>query len=133
MPSEQASMPGPPSSGACLRCFHVPKMKSAIVVGGSMAGLLAARVLSEYFEEVHVVERDTYPSAPTFRKGVPQSRHAHALLARGQDLIEHYFPGIVEDLRAAGAVRIDVPQDVLALSKYGWWPRSGSALHALSL
>jgi 2-polyprenyl-6-methoxyphenol hydroxylase-like FAD-dependent oxidoreductase len=54
------------------------------------------------------------------------------LLGRGQELLEHYFRGIVEELLDAGAVPIEVPQDVLALSKYGWGPREGDALHALS-
>lgn len=56
----------------------------AVVIGGSMAGLLAARVLAESFAEVTVIDRDLLPACPEHRRGVPQARHAHALLAGGQ-------------------------------------------------
>src|SRR5262249_49154621 len=56
----------------------------AVVIGGSMAGLLAARVLARHFECVTVLERDHFPAAPAPRKGTPQARHAHVLLGRGQ-------------------------------------------------
>lgn len=52
----------------------------AIVIGGSIAGLVAARVLADHFARVTVIERDRFPEKPEFRKGVPQSRHLHALL-----------------------------------------------------
>ena len=55
---------------------------SALVIGGSLAGMCAARVLSDFVDKVTVIERDTYPSAPEFRSGVPQARHVHNLLAR---------------------------------------------------
>ena len=55
----------------------------ALVIGGSMAGLFAARVLSERFGRVTIVERDSFPEGPQFRKGVPQSRHLHAFMMRG--------------------------------------------------
>jgi predicted flavoprotein YhiN len=36
----------------------------AIVVGASMAGMLAARVLADTFERVTVLERDALPDGP---------------------------------------------------------------------
>ena len=77
--------------------------RRAVVVGGSMAGLLAARVLAEHFGRVTVVDRDRFPEEPDHRKGVPQSRHAHGILPRGQQIIGRLFPGIDADLRADGA------------------------------
>jgi 2-polyprenyl-6-methoxyphenol hydroxylase-like FAD-dependent oxidoreductase len=77
---------------------------TALVIGGSIAGLLAARVLSELYPEVIVFERDALDS-PAPRKGVPQGRHAHALLAGGQQALEELFPGLVEELRRQGAPR----------------------------
>ncbi|HEX8117081.1 MAG TPA: hypothetical protein VF521_07405, partial [Pyrinomonadaceae bacterium] len=56
----------------------------AVVLGGSLAGLLAARVLARHFGRVTVVERDAYPSDTAVRKGVPQAGHVHALMRRGQ-------------------------------------------------
>jgi 2-polyprenyl-6-methoxyphenol hydroxylase-like FAD-dependent oxidoreductase len=75
----------------------------AVVVGGSMAGLLAARVLADHFARVTVVDRDRFPCLPDHRAGAPQSHHAHALLQRGQQILGGLFPGIVADLLAAGA------------------------------
>lgn len=75
----------------------------AVVLGASMAGLLAARVLAEHFAEVVVLERDDL-SAPGDRRGVPQGRHVHALLARGRLVLEELFPGITAELLADGAV-----------------------------
>src|ERR1700760_1912449 len=58
----------------------------AIVIGASMSGLLAARVLSDFYTTVTVLERDAFPAADTARKGVPQGRHTHGLLARGSEV-----------------------------------------------
>ncbi|GAB4191923.1 MAG: hypothetical protein OHK0022_05830 [Roseiflexaceae bacterium] len=74
----------------------------AIVIGGSIAGLLAARVLSEHFAQVTLVERDDPREQGEYRKGVPQARHPHALLLRGQREMEALFPGLTEELKAQG-------------------------------
>jgi 2-polyprenyl-6-methoxyphenol hydroxylase-like FAD-dependent oxidoreductase len=62
--------------------------KRAIVIGASMGGLLAARALADHYGEVIVVERDALPDAYEPRKGVPQGRHLHGLLARGREVLE---------------------------------------------
>ncbi len=89
-----------------------------------MAGLLAARALLDHFEHVTIVDRDAFPPAPVYRKGVPQSPHAHVLLARGQLVLEKLFPGLVGELRGQGAVPLIAPNDVLALTPMGWAMRS---------
>ena len=62
---------------------------SALVIGGSLAGMCAARVLSDFVDRVTIIERDAYPAAHDFRPGVPQARHVHNLLARGlRELVE---------------------------------------------
>ncbi|MCL4264353.1 MAG: FAD-binding monooxygenase [Anaerolineae bacterium] len=68
--------------------------KQAIVIGGSMAGLLTARVLSDYFERVTIVERDPVQDQPEARKGQPQTRHLHGLLANGLQIFSYYFPDL---------------------------------------
>jgi 2-polyprenyl-6-methoxyphenol hydroxylase-like FAD-dependent oxidoreductase len=83
------------------------KNKHAIVIGASMAGLVTARVLSDYFEQVTVLERDELPATPTPRKSVPQGQHLHALLAKGRYLLNHYFPGLTDELVAQGALEGD--------------------------
>jgi 2-polyprenyl-6-methoxyphenol hydroxylase-like FAD-dependent oxidoreductase len=82
-----------------------PRSQTAIVVGASLAGLLAARVLAEHYAQVTLVERDTLPTTPEARKGVPQGRHAHAVLARGQMTLEQLFPGLTPRLLELGAPR----------------------------
>ena len=80
----------------------------AIVIGVSMAGMLAARVLADLFERVIVLERDLLPERPEVRPGVPQARHLHALLPRGRRILEHNFLGITAELETAGAEILDV-------------------------
>ena len=75
----------------------------AVVLGASMAGLLAARVLADFFRTVTVVERDVLPDGPSVRRGVPQGRHVHVLLARGAQILDELFPGLLKELVAAGA------------------------------
>lgn len=82
-------------------------MSRAVVVGASMAGLCAARVLADRFDEVLVLDSDELPGEPIDRKGVPQGRHAHALLMVGGRRLGTWFPGIHDDLVAAGAVILD--------------------------
>ena len=75
----------------------------AIVLGASMGGLLAARVLADFFGTVTVVERDVLPDDPATRRGVPQGRHLHVLLPRGAQILDEFFPGFLRDLVADGA------------------------------
>lgn len=79
----------------------------AIVIGGSISGLLAARILSNFYKKVIILERDDLSTDGPHRRGVPQGRHAHALLAGGLQVIENLFPGISNDLLSAGAVAAD--------------------------
>ena len=65
----------------------------AVVIGASMAGLLAARVLSDAFDEVVVIERDELPDEPAIRRGVPQARHPHVLLEAGRATLEDFSRG----------------------------------------
>lgn len=75
----------------------------AVVLGASMGGLLAARVLTEAYERVTLIERDILPEVGQNRRGVPQGRHGHALLAGGARVIDELFPGFLADLVARGA------------------------------
>ena len=80
------------------------KPAHALVIGGSMAGLLAARVLSDQFARVTIVERDEFRDEPESRKGQPQTRHVHGLLASGTQILSRLFPGLVDELAAGGAL-----------------------------
>ena len=83
----------------------------ALVIGASMAGLLAARILSDYFELVTVVERDQLPTNAEARKGVPQGRHVHLLMCRGADIIWELFPDLSAALEEDGALLISPTED----------------------
>ena len=75
----------------------------AVVIGGSVAGLLAARALTEAYDRVTVIDRDALPDGVAGRRAVPQGRHAHALLPLGQRCLEQLLPGAVGELVADGA------------------------------
>jgi 2-polyprenyl-6-methoxyphenol hydroxylase-like FAD-dependent oxidoreductase len=109
-----------------------PAGRHAIVIGGSMAGLLAARVLSRHFDQVTLIDRDQFPDAPVFRKGVPQSRHLHVLLAKGRLQLDRFFPGFTEEMVGAGAVMLTFPKDALWLTAAGWSQRFDTGLPILS-
>lgn len=85
---------------------------TAVVVGASMGGLLAARVLSETYSKVFVVDRDRLPDGPVARRGVPQGRQLHVLLARGREAFDELFPGLSAELKALGAPLVDLHDEV---------------------
>jgi 2-polyprenyl-6-methoxyphenol hydroxylase-like FAD-dependent oxidoreductase len=99
----------------------------AVVLGASMGGLLAARVLADVYETVTVVERDELPETAANRRGVPHGRHVHLLLGRGSQVLGELFPGFLDELVAAGTPVFDDGD----LSKLYWsngghlFPRSG--------
>src|SRR5579884_583202 len=91
----------------------------AVVIGGSMAGLLAARVLSDHFEQVTVIERDRLTDDAEARKGVPQGRHVHNLRARGAAIIGGYFPDLFPTLAQDGAILVSLED--LRWNQLGVW------------
>ncbi len=103
----------------------------AVVIGASMAGLLAARVLSDHFEQVTIIERDRLPEQVGVRKGVPQGQHVHALLAKGAVILNELFPGLFEALTQQGAVRF-TPQDIRMYNMGTWNTRFPSSIHIYS-
>lgn len=87
--------------------------KHAIVIGSGIAGMLAARVLSEFFEWVTVLERDNLRDPLEPRRFVPQGHHAHFLLKGGERSMENLFPGLVQDIADLGAVPVRIVQDII--------------------
>lgn len=107
------------------------RLSTAVIIGGGMAGLLTARVLSDHCNHVTILERDHFVDAPVPRSGVPQASHSHSLLTRGQQLFEEFFPGILNEVVATGARVIDHVNDRRRLVSYGWQPRFPSELRML--
>ncbi|MCC9078551.1 hypothetical protein FKZ61_020835 [Litorilinea aerophila] len=88
----------------------MPNQNHAIVIGASMGGLLAARALADFYQQVTLIERDAFPPIGENRKGVPQGRHTHALLLRGAEVLEGLFPGLAADLMDRGVPLINRPE-----------------------
>src|SRR5215472_5982427 len=83
----------------------------AVVLGASMGGLLAARVLADFYRRVTIIERDPLPQSGLDRRGVPQGRHAHALLPRGAQILDELFPGLLAELAADGVPVLRHPRE----------------------
>ncbi|MEK9517862.1 FAD-dependent monooxygenase [Streptomyces venezuelae] len=98
--------------------------RHAVVIGGSLAGLLAARVLAEHAERVTVVERDRLPEGPETRAGVPQGRHLHVLIAGGQRAFDELLPGFTDELAALGAPTVGAPGDMVQWQNGRWFRRT---------
>ncbi|MFB6823600.1 NAD(P)/FAD-dependent oxidoreductase [Streptomyces virginiae] len=98
--------------------------RHAIVIGGSLAGLLAAAVLAEH-ATVTVIDADPLPEGPAPRRGLPQARHTHLLWSGGARAIERILPGITDDWTKAGAIRRSLPTDLVSKTAQGWMPRCG--------
>lgn len=112
---------------------HTATRGHAVIAGAGMAGLLAAQVLADHYEQVTVLDRDRLPDRAVFRSGVPQSPHTHVLLGRGLTLFEALFPGIQTELVEAGAVPVDWPGDALWLTPAGWSHRFRPGMSLVSL
>jgi len=100
----------------------------AVVVGGSIAGLSAARVLAEGFEEVLVLERDPFPDGPAARDGAPQTSHPHALLEAGRATFEDLFPGFGEAVLGHGGLLVDSGRDMVYYDEGGFVADTDSRL-----
>lgn len=105
----------------------MPQRRHAVVVGGSLAGLLSARVLLDHFEEVTLLERDAFPDEPASRPGVAQGRHLHVLWDHGRGLINGLLPGVEAAMLARGAPDLRLPADFLWLTSGGWRRRFDTA------
>ena len=93
--------------------------KHAIVIGASLGGLCAARVLSDVCDQVTVYDRDALPDGPANRSAVPQGRHVHLLMARGAQEFESHFPGLLEDMVADGVPILENRPDCIHFGAAG--------------
>jgi 2-polyprenyl-6-methoxyphenol hydroxylase-like FAD-dependent oxidoreductase len=102
--------------------------RTAVILGGSAAGLCAAGALAPYFDQVLVLERDELPADAEHRRGVPQSKHPHFLLNSGRRAIGALFPGFEDDLIAAGGLHLMPSMDAAYLDREGWSARKRSSM-----
>lgn len=100
----------------------------AVVIGASIAGLCAARVLSDFYERVTVFDRDELPSTPVNRAAIPQGRHLHLLMARGAVEFEALFPDLLADMVAAGVPMLQNRPDCIYFGAAGHVLGTGQTL-----
>ncbi|RSM80767.1 pyridine nucleotide-disulfide oxidoreductase [Amycolatopsis sp. WAC 01375] len=98
-------------------------MTGSVVLGGGLAGMLAAAALARHCDTVTVVDGDTFPAEPAPRRGLPQGKHSHMFMAGGVEALNALVPGAVDALVAGGANRRGMPWAMLTLSAGGWFPR----------
>jgi 2-polyprenyl-6-methoxyphenol hydroxylase-like FAD-dependent oxidoreductase len=110
---------------------NAPRYGRAVVAGGSIAGLVAARVLSDHFDEVVVIERDALPDGPEHRRGAPQAHHYHGLLARGMQVLEDLFPDFRAGVEAQGGQMVAATEELHVRRRIGWLPKFSSSLEVL--
>lgn len=104
---------------------------TAVVLGGSVAGLCAAGVLAPHFDEVVVLERDVLPPGAEHRRGVPQSKHPHFVLNAGRRAMGTIFPGFEDALVEAGGLLLMPSMSAAYGEKDGWGPRKASTMTML--
>lgn len=95
----------------------------AVVIGAGMGGMMAAQVLSRFFDKVIVLDKDDLPTAHEPRRGVPQGNHIHTLLEQGRTNLERLFPGFTEQMLANGANKTRTLVDFRVSDAGGWLPR----------
>ncbi|MFI1765281.1 FAD-dependent monooxygenase [Streptomyces sp. NPDC020800] len=101
--------------------------RRVLVLGGGLAGTLAAAALAPHCDETIIVERHRLPTSPQPRRGLPQARHAHMLWSGGAEAVESLLPGTTSRWLSQGAHRVPLPTGMVSLSPGGWfrrWPES---------
>ncbi|MFK0570388.1 FAD-dependent monooxygenase [Endozoicomonas sp.] len=97
-------------------------MQRAIVIGGSVAGLMAAKTLSPFFKEVIILEKDPLDSDSGLHKGAGQGSHSHVLLPSGIELLEQLFGTPRFNLREYGIYPADAAEE-LKWFQFGVWKK----------
>ncbi|AUG81468.1 hypothetical protein CFP65_6836 [Kitasatospora sp. MMS16-BH015] len=100
----------------------------AVVIGGGFAGLLAGRALADHFTEVLVLERDVVGRETGAHPSAPQAYHAHAMLAKGAEVLEKLFPGLRTELEQLGAPVFDYGERISFLLPTGYAVRTGTGV-----
>ena len=104
------------------------KQQRAIILGAGIAGLFTARVLCNYFDEVLILERDSFQEDNKLRKGIPQARHLHQILAKGQAVMEELFPTLPDDFEAIGSPGLHWGVDNIIFTENGQLPAVKSGI-----
>ncbi|MDE1842360.1 MAG: FAD-dependent monooxygenase [Thaumarchaeota archaeon] len=101
--------------------------KHALVIGGSIAGMVSAQILAKYFEVVTIIEKDDIKSSDV-RNGTPQANHIHTLLVKGKQILSEIFPELEKDMMKSGALGLDYILNGQYFVDGYWTPRFASGL-----
>lgn len=93
---------------------------TAVVIGGSITGITTAKVLTEHFRKVIVLEKDQDHRKMEGRPGAAQGWHLHHLLMAGQAKLESVFPGIIDEMVEAGAFKVDMGEQYRLMLGGSW-------------
>jgi len=104
----------------------------AVVIGTSITGMLTARILADHFQRVTILDQDDLPDSPVTRRGVPQAGHIHQVMARGSQIFEQLFPGIIGELESHGAIHFDFAESALLQILGQKVPRFQSGVRSVS-
>ena len=104
----------------------------AVVIGAGMGGMMAAEVLSRFFDKVVLIDKDALPGAYEPRRGVPQGNHVHTLLTQGRLNLERLFPGFTDEVLANGATWAQALTEFRICDHVGWFPQFDIDLHTVT-
>jgi 2-polyprenyl-6-methoxyphenol hydroxylase-like FAD-dependent oxidoreductase len=102
---------------------HPEHRQHAVIIGGSIGGMTAAKALAPHFAKVTLIERDVLVDDAEPRRGVPQGNQPHGILQRGRKELDALFPGLMDALKAQGAFEFDGSAQMARFTPYGWAPR----------
>jgi 2-polyprenyl-6-methoxyphenol hydroxylase-like FAD-dependent oxidoreductase len=96
---------------------------TALVIGGGFAGMLAARVLADFFRRVVVCEKDILANDGLPRRGVPQGPHIHGPLLGTIQILSEFFPALPAALVASGASVTNNGTETRTFVRGKWLPQ----------
>lgn len=96
---------------------------TALVIGGGFAGILAARVLADFFRRVIVCEKDILANDALPRRGVPQGPHIHGPLLGTMQILSELFPALPTTLVTSGACMVNNGTEIRTFVRGKWIPQ----------
>src|SRR5436305_7293634 len=96
---------------------------TALVIGGGFAGMLAARVLADFFDKVIICEKDILANDSLPRRGVPQGPHIHGPMLGAIQILSELFPALPAALGAGGAPMVNSGMEVRTFARGKWTPQ----------